>query len=249
MNVKKVLVVITTVFTIVINSLANLLPINNQTTAQISDSFPIFFVPAGYVFSIWGIIYLGLILFSIYISIKKTSVRINKILVPVIISNLANSVWIILWHYNQPVLSLGVMVILLVSLLYIYLNFNLRKDLNRNEYLFVKIPFSIYLGWISVATIANAAVALYVLQWNGLGIAEINWAIIMIFVAAVLGVFIGIRKRDIFYSLVIVWALIGISAKFPQEQNLFYSALVSGWIVGVGVIYTVVKKIILRKYA
>lgn len=246
MKLLKLITVGSTFLMIIINLLSNALPINNQTTAAISDSFKVYFVPAGYVFSIWGIIYIGLLAFNAFVLKSRSNRLTNQILIAAIVSNIANSVWIFLWHYNQPVISVLAMLVLLISLIYIYLNFNSRKDLTKNEYYFVKIPFSIYLGWISVATIANITVALYSLDWNGFGISDVNWAVIMVIVAAALSLLMLLRHRDIFFSAVIVWALVGIGVKFSNIRILNITAFVCAIAIFVFVIYTIVKRFLIK---
>lgn len=246
MKLLKLITVGSTFLMIIINLLSNALPINNQTTAAISDSFKVYFVPAGYVFSIWGIIYIGLLAFNAFVLKSRSNRLTNQILIAAIVSNIANSVWIFLWHYNQPVISVLAMLVLLISLIYIYLNFNSRKDLTKNEYYFVKIPFSIYLGWISVATIANITVALYSLDWNGFGISDVNWAVIMVIVAAALSLLMLLRHRDIFFSAVIVWVLVGIGVKFSNIRILNITAFVCAIAIFVFVIYTMVKRFLIK---
>lgn len=230
MKLLRVFAIVTTFNMILVNLLANILPINNQSTAQISDSFQVYFVPAGYVFSIWGIIYLGLIILCTHLllSKQKKNNKIDKILPALILGNFANTVWIILWHYNQPVLSVVAMLILLGSLIFIFYKFNIRKDLDAGEYYFVKIPLSIYLGWISVATIANITVALYTLNWGGLGISSISWAIVMVFMATILGFTILYYFKDVFFGAVLVWAIVGIGVKFNDVSPLnFWSYIMA----------------------
>ena len=240
---KKFLVVATSLVMIITNILANAVPFNNQTTKQISDSFKVFFVPAGYVFAIWGVIYLGIILFNILLLTKKDdSKKLNKVLWAVVISNLANTAWIFLWHYNYVVLSVVVMLVLLASLIYIYLNLNVRKDLNKNEYLFAKIPFGIYLGWITVATVANITVALYSLNWDGFGIDGPTWATLLVVVSALLGIIMLLRHRDVAYSIVIIWALMGIAVNFSGLSLLNTVSLGSCLVLSFVVVYTVYKK-------
>ena len=244
---KKLLVVVTSVAMIVINLFANIVPYNNQTTKDISDSFKVFFVPAGYVFAIWGVIYLGIILFNVLLLSKQgNSKKLDKVLWAVIVSNIANSVWIFLWHYNYVSLSVVVMLVLLLSLIYVYLNLNVKKDLTKNEYLMAKVPFGIYLGWITVATVANITVALYNLNWNGFGIEGQIWSTLLVIVAALLGIVMLLRHRDVAYALVIIWAVLGIAVNFsgvsPLNTISFGSCLVLSFVV----VYTVYKKF-LRK--
>lgn len=240
----KILVLLSTALMLVVNVLSNVLPFNNQTTAQISDSFDVFFVPAGYVFSIWGIIYSAVIAFNIYLFYprKKDDSKTSVILKAVVITNIANSVWIFLWHYNQLALSVVVMLVLLLALIYIYLKFSIRKDLTSNEVYFVKLPFSIYLGWISVATIANITVALYSLGWNSFGIEGSVWASILVVIAAVLAIVMLLRHSDVAFASVIIWALVGIGVKFSDNSLLNSISYASGLVIILIVVYTVYKK-------
>jgi len=130
------------------------------------------------------------------------------------ISNLANAVWLFTWHYNV----FGLSVLVMLSLLGLLIASYLRLDVNRSsargaEWWSVDLPFSIYLGWITVATVANITDWLYLVEWNGFGISAPVWAVIMIVVASVLGILMTISRRDAAYALVLVWSFIGIAVK------------------------------------
>ena len=221
---KQILTLISTLVVIVVNGLANILPLNGQGTGEISDRFAIYFVPAGYVFSIWGLIYLGLIIYSIFQGLpsQKDDLVLNKIAPFYWISSLANTAWIFLWHYEVFPITVVAMLVILASLLTIYVL--LSKTKGKQKWL-VKLPFSIYLGWISVATIANISQLLFSLNWDGFGLSGIFWAVIMITVAALLGLILAWRENDIFYSLVLIWALIGISI----SQSDIMPVVISAW--------------------
>ncbi len=213
-SISQIITILVTLFTITVNVLANALPLNGQDTGEISDRFDIYFVPAGYVFSIWGLIYLGLIAFTIYQALpsQKDNELLKKIYPAYWIGSLANIVWLFLWHYNIFSLTLVAMLTILASLLYIYVQISkVSSDLDRNQKWLVKLPFSIYLGWISVATIANVTQVLFFFDWGGWGISAAVWAVIMLVIATVLGLLMLWRENDIAYVLVLVWAFIGIS--------------------------------------
>ena len=163
---SQLVTILATLLTITVNVLATALPLNGQDTGEISDRFDIYFVPAGYVFSIWGLIYLGLIAFAIYQALpsQQDNQLLKKIYPAYWIGSLANIVWLFLWHYNIFSLTLVAMLTILASLLYIYVQISKSgSELDRNQKWFVKLPFSIYLGWISVATIANVTQVLFYL--------------------------------------------------------------------------------------
>lgn len=218
-TILKLLTGLSILLMLVTNSLANILPINGYTTGALSDAIPIFFVPAGYVFAIWGVIYIGIIIY--FISLIKNFTKEDATIAPwLIIGNIANSIWIFLWHYKMVYTSVIFMFILLLSLLVIYIKTN-----KTGVSLLKRIPFSIYLGWISVATIANVSAALYLLQWNGFGISSEFWAVIMVGVATVLTLLMLNIKRDYAYALVLIWALFGILYKFNTTSELLTAGI------------------------
>ena len=211
---------IAVILTIIVNSLANLLPIGGKNTGELSDNIPNLFVPAGITFSIWGVIYILIILFAIYLSKdffkkeKTTTTFIEKISLFFIIASLANILWIFLWHYEQILFSLLAMILLFFSLLVIYLRLNIGiEKVSIREKLFLHVPISVYIGWITVATIANVTAVLVTIGWDGFGISEEIWTMLVIIIVSIITVLILIIRKDYAYSAVIIWALIGIYIK------------------------------------
>ena len=229
---------------IVVNSLANIIPFNGQTTGEVSDNLSNYFVPAGYVFSIWGLIYLGLVAYAIFQArpAETNNSRLKAISGWFLLSSAANIVWLLLWHYNQFILTVPVMLLLLASLIKIYLI--LRKgnsQISTGERWAVRIPFSIYLGWITVATIANISATLVSLNWNGLGIAPTTWFLVVLVAAILITTLMAYFRRDIAYLLVPVWAFVGIAQR-PTDSSLVVTASwVAAGIVLVLVIFSLVK--------
>jgi hypothetical protein len=200
---------------IIMNYLAVSLPLGGLSTKELSDRLYNLFTPAGITFSIWGIIYLLLGIYVFYALFASNSAvhknpYIDRIALPFLISCLLNGSWIVAWHYRTVLLSMFIMVALLLTLIFIYrtVPITYKKKINFKEAV-VFIPFSVYLGWISVATVANASALLVSYGVSGGSYAGII-ASVMIVVASALA-FISIAKdRDIFYSAVIAWALYGI---------------------------------------
>jgi len=233
---RQVLVVVAVIATIVVNGLATALPINNQTTGEISDRFDVFFVPAGYVFSIWGVIYLGLVAYAIYQALpaQRDNPRLARIAPWFILSCVANSIWIFLWHYEQFVLTIVAMLTLLVSLIAVYVQLGIgRTAVSTGEKWLVRLPFSIYLGWVSVATIANITSTLDWVNWGGWGISEQSWAVIMLVVAVVLALLVERTRRDIAYILVFVWAFIGIGVEQSDATTVATAAYIAAGLLAV----------------
>lgn len=214
---RQLVVIVTFALTLTVNGLANALPINGMGTGEISDMFQVFFVPAGYVFAIWGLIYLALLGFTVYHSLpaQRENPRLRQVGYWFALGNLANAVWIFLWHYLLIPVSLLAMLTLLGSLLVIFLRLDIgrRSAPNLAEKWLVNFPFSLYLGWITVATIANVTDALYVLNWNGFGIAPEMWAVIMLAMATLVAALMAFTRGDVTYLAVLVWAFAGIGVK------------------------------------
>ena len=213
---RQIMVVLSVVVTLVVNILADALPINGQNTGQISDRFQVYFVPAGYVFSIWGIIYLGLIAYAIYQALpsQRQNPRLQATGWWIVLGGLANSAWIFLWHYNQFPLTLVAMLTLLATLIVTYLRLGIgRTAVTAGEKWAVHLPFSIYLGWITVATVANISDTLDFLKWDRFGIAPEIWMSIVLAAVLVIAALMNFTRRNVAYAAVILWALAGISVK------------------------------------
>ena len=245
-TLRQTLVIIAAFATIIFNVAANALPLNGLNTGELSDRFKIFFVPAGYVFSIWGLIYLGLIAYAIYqvLPAQREDPRLRSIGYLFILSCLANIAWLFLWHYEVFEFTLIAMGVLLLSLVAIYLRLDIgRGEVSNAEKWAVHIPFSIYLGWITVATIANTTQLLYYLGWNGWGISAEIWAVIMLAAGVVISAIMSLTRADIAYSLVLVWAYIGIAIQHNDTPIVANSAL-----IGAGLIVVILILVLIRKY-
>jgi hypothetical protein len=222
------------VVTIAFNALANALPLNGQTTGEISDRFRVYFVPAGYVFSIWGVIYVGWLAFAIYqiLPAQQKNPRMQRIGYLFALSGIANMAWLFFWHYEYFVLSVLVMLILLFALIAIYLRLQIGRALVPSlERWCVDIPFSLYLGWITVASIANFTAVLDYLQWDGWGIQPQVWALIMLIAGSMITSIVILTRGDVAYALVILWAFIGIAIKHTGVPMVAIGAWVTAGIV------------------
>jgi len=223
-------VTLSLIITIGMNILANTLPLNGQTTGEISDRFQVLFVPAGYVFSIWGIIYLGLMAYTVYQSrpAQRENARLRAIDWPFILSCGANIAWLVLWHYEQFVPTVLMMLILLACLIVIYLRLGIgQTPVSNQERWLVHAPFSLYLGWVTVATIANITTALEAVRWTGWGLAPEVWTVIMLAAGVGIAALMALTRRDVVYVLVLVWAYAGIAVKQAGVPLVASAALVT----------------------
>ena len=240
--------------TVVVNALATTLPINGITTGELSDLYPNLFVPAGLTFAIWGLIYVLLGIFVIYPlipSIRRDAHKVyfvERVGPMFLVSCLANIGWIYAWHYKIVPLSLVLMLVLLGSLLAIYLRLNVGKSgAHKAEKFLVHFPFSVYLGWITIATIANTTALLVNNNWNALGLGEQFWAVAVIIVGIAIALSVLFTRKDIFYALVVDWALLGILLKRLSDTAIPDQSVIIVTIVGLalltgGVIGQLVKK-------
>lgn len=228
--------IVVTLAVIIVNGLATSLPLNGLDTGEISDRFDIYFVPAGYVFSIWAIIYTGLLAFTIYQALpaQRDNVHLERIGLLYALNGVANITWLFLWHYEVFNFTLLAMLTILGSLIAIFLKlWSGRAELSRSDRWAILVPFTIYLGWISVATVANATQLLYYLNWGGWGISPEAWAVVMLIVAAGIATAMSLRYGSLAYAAVFVWAYIGIAIKHSDVAVVTLPAAILAAVIGV----------------
>jgi len=239
---------------LLVNGLANALPLGGNSTGEISDLYPNLFTPAGLTFSIWGVIYLALAVFIVYQGRDLFSKK--KIKMPYLqaiggyflLSCLANAGWLFAWHYRQALLSLAVMLFLLFSLIMIYLKLDIgKKPVDSATRYFVHLPFSLYLGWITVATIANISAVLVHYQWGGWGLSEVFWTIVVILAGTVIALINIFKRGDIPYSAVILWAYLGIIIKRYSVSDQPIMSIV--YVTGLAMFLIVAALLFFRKKA
>ncbi len=230
---------------VAVNALANILPIGGQTTAEVSNRFPTFVTPAGYVFIIWGIIYIFLGGFIVYQALpsQRYNPRLQRIGWLFVLSSAANIAWIFLWQYNIFSLTLIAMFTLLGSLISIYLLLDIGlMRVPVIEELLVNAPFSIYLGWITVASIANVAVVLTVAGFSGFGLAPQTWAIALLVIATGIASAVAWTRVDLAYSAVIWWSFVGISAAQQRAPGVALAAEAGAAAVAVVLLIAAVRR-------
>ncbi len=215
------------IVTLIVNGLAGTTLIGGRTTADVSNSYPSLITPAGYVFAIWGIIYVLLGVWLVYQALpsQKSSVFQRQISALFILTCVFNIVWLFLWQNLLLPLSNIVIVAFLATLIAIYLRLNIGKaKVPLKEKLCVHVPFSVYLGWVTIATIANITVTLVSVGWDGFGIAAETWAVAVLAVALLIDLAVIATRRDVAYSLVFVWALAGIAVNQAANQMIVWTA-------------------------
>jgi hypothetical protein len=239
---------------VLVNALAVILPINNHTTQELSDKYPNLFVPAGITFSIWGIIYLLLLLFTVdqfVVAFRRSSDEkgiFEKIGMLFFISCIFNIGWILAWHYEIVWLSLIIMALLLISLISIYIRLGIgRSQVRNSEKILVNIPFSVYLGWITIATIANVTAFLVKINWNKFGISDQLWTVIVIAVGVIITLATVFSRNDIFYCLVVIWALVGILLKRITDNSIPDQLVIIASSVGIAIVVLGIIVQLIRK--
>lgn len=214
----KLITAATFIAMVTVNGLANALPINGVGTGDVSDAYANLFAPAAITFAIWGLIYLLLLLYVVGMFAgladkagmrQGVPAKINAIFA---LSSVFNTAWIFAWHYEIIWLSLILMIGILSCL--IAINLILRKEqLTLRDSLFIRAPFTVYFGWITVATIANVTTFLVAIGWKGFGIDEEVWTVIILLVGAAIGLLSMYFYRSATYGGVILWAYAGIAIK------------------------------------
>jgi hypothetical protein len=226
-TLRQIVTILAVGVTIVFNVLANALPLNGLNTGEISDRFRVLFVPAGYVFSIWGLIYIGMVVFAVFQALpsQRGNPRLERIGYLFVLSGLANITWLLLWHYEQFLPAPLALIALVLLLAGVYLRLEIgRAPVSRSERWCLQIPTSVYLGWATVATIANVSTTLYFVGWNGWGVSPQGWAAIMLLAATVIGVLVFATRRDFAFVLVLIWAFVGIAIKHAAAPAVSITA-------------------------
>lgn len=217
---------------IAVNALANILPINGYNTGQIAAFYPNRFVPAGFTFSIWGVIYSLLLIYTItysYFIIRRNSKKevieyINKVHPYYLLTCVFNMAWIIAWHYLQIEASVVIMLLFLSTLIQLFSKSRSHVDLlTKTEQFLLNTPFIVYLGWISVATIANITALFVAYQWGGFGIDPVYWSAIMISIASFIGIVFIRKYKSIAFPSVLIWALMGINVSQGKNHPILFS--------------------------
>lgn len=237
------------VVTIFVNYLSNTGFFNDETMASISGKYQSLFTPAGYAFSIWGLIYLALFGFVIYFGpfTKNTDAKEKTIRNTgwwFVVSCAANCLWIVTWLYESTFLTIPIMVILLISLMKIILN-NKRTIEARDlqTLFFLRLPFYIYSGWISVALIADVAAYLKKIEWSGFGISETIWTVIMFAAATLIHLYMLWKRNMISFALVAVWALVAIAAANKNfNGTVYYFAIITAVFLALNAVIKVLTK-------
>jgi len=216
------------IVTVAVNGMAGSTTLlGGVTSADVSDMYPTLVTPAGFTFAIWGVIYTLLALFVVYQALPKNRDKpfLGQVGMLFGLSSVCNVCWLFLWHYDLVTYSLVLMLALLASLIFVYRRLDVgRAAVSVKEMALVHLPFSVYLGWISIATIANVSVALTAVGWDGWGIPDATWAVVIIAVALVLTLAMLATRKDVAFSLVVVWALVGILSKQSDFQNIVLAA-------------------------
>ncbi len=219
-SMRQVGVVVAVIATIVVNVLANALPINGLPTGAIAARFDVLFMPEAYVFSIWGLIYLGLLAYAIYQvqpSLRNDK-RLRSLDTPFLISSAANMGWLLLWHYEHIVASFVAMLVLLGSLISVYRRLDPERSLvSTGRRWAVHIPFSVYLGWVMVASVINLAVVLDSVGWTGWGINELTWFTVAVVGVLAVAAMVAWRRADVAFLLTLVWAFIGLGVEHQMD--------------------------------
>ncbi|MGJ3247891.1 MAG: tryptophan-rich sensory protein [Elainellaceae cyanobacterium] len=227
---RQIVTLVSIISTFVVNALSNVLSINGLTIGEISNSEfgGVMIIPANYAFAIWGLIYLGLFAFGAYQMrlAQRENPRLQRGGYWLAIACLIQIVWVFLFLNRLFWLSVVAMVGILLSLIRYYVRLGIGTEkVSRRDRALIDVPISIYLGWISVATVVNVASALYSINWAGWGISGTAWTIIMLLVTTAIAAVIAIRRMDIPYTCVIIWAFVAIAVRQFDTISIMVTAI------------------------
>ena len=225
-RIKQFLVIIATLGVIIFNGLAASGFLGGIPTGAVSDKYPTLITPAGYAFSIWSLIYLGLIAFSIYQALPSKTERFRSIRSVYILNCAANCAWLYFWHQEAILVCVVIISIMLGTL--IFINSKLQTTESTGEFWSAKFPFSLYFGWVTVATILNVTIALVYLNVQVSDSTAVYLGALLIAVATALGIIIRFKLNSIFYPIAIAWALTAIAVKQSGQQTLIVACCAVG---------------------
>jgi hypothetical protein len=230
MNRKlKILNIVGFVLMIAVNAAFSIYPISGKTVSQVSDKHATLFTPAGFTFAIWGLIYLSLLAFIIYQMTGGAGKAVKRIGILFFFSSILNSAWIIAWCYERIGLSLVIMTILLLMLMAIYIKIN--KERYGTSLIFVRFPFKLYFAWVCIAAAANFSVFLKHINWDGFGIGEEVWTVIILaFILGLTTVF-TLVKKDMVFGTVVLWTVTGMLIKHTAELGSQYPSVIAAIVV------------------
>ncbi len=223
-KIRQILVIVATIAMIIFNGLAATGRLGGTDTATVSDKYPTHITPAGYAFAIWSLIYLGMIAFSLYQALPSNTERFRGLRTIYIFSCLANCAWLYVWSQESVVVCLGIIIVLLVSVGIINVKLSVTETIG--EYWLAKVPFGIYFGWVTAATILNAAIALVYLGVKLPDSVSNPTGALLILIAAALGAIVRWKLKDYFYPLAVAWAITAIAVKQSGQTIVVASAAV-----------------------
>ena len=226
---RQVVLLVAVLATVALNGVAGSVGLFGRQTGSISDNLPNPFVPYGPTFAIWGVIFVGLLAFGVYQALPgQRGERFDRLFWPFLLSNLLNMGWLLTWHSLAYTFSVVIMLGLLGSLVWLYRTLAALPLRSAGERWCLGVPTSLYLGWISVATIANITawlVSLGVTQ-GALGLSAPVWSALLVVVAAVIGALMLLRFRDLAFALVLAWAFYGVYAKRPEMTTVVWGVVI-----------------------
>jgi hypothetical protein len=221
--------------------------VNDQDAGQVSDAYDSLFTPAGITFAIWGVIYTALLFFCIYhirMAFKHPGTHpanenVNRMGVWFILNNIGAAAWLIVWTKGLIPASAGLIVFQLITLIIINLRLNIHNPhAGIDSKIFTQFPLSIYFGWLTIATIANISIYLLASDWKGFGLdySPIEWTRIIIGIAVFLTSLVVFTQRNVFFGLVIAWALYGIILKRESINPTIYAEVIKTAWIGLGIV-------------
>jgi len=239
MNRIKSLAISNSIFFLIafaVSTLSQVNAISNKDIGDVSNKYDTLFTPAGVTFSIWGVIYVALFVFSIYHlykafredALSEANKDTSRMGILFIVNNIATAAWVFAWVNEQFILSVLFMLTQLVTLIIINVRLKIFNP-HRSVYskIFTHFPLGIYFAWICIATIANISSALVGLGWEGGGVSANYWTIILIAGATLISTAIIILKKNVFFGLVVIWAFYGIILKHNDGDPTLHKDIIS----------------------
>ncbi|MEL6439797.1 MAG: tryptophan-rich sensory protein [Cyanobacteria bacterium J06621_8] len=236
-SIRQIITLVSILAAFGTNIWANLNPPQGMTIGDVSQQVfgEVLITPANYAFAIWGLIYLGLISFAIYqvLPISKNEFLLPKIGYKLVIASISQIIWVYFFLNGYYAASFLAMLCILLSLIGAYWSLPFKQRISRIQKWLIRTPLSIYLAWISVATVVNAASVLDFWQWKGWGLSPVGWTVVMLLIAGFITHLVTIPRLDFAYAGVFVWAAIAIAIKNAEQT------MIAGTAIGLSIILVV----------
>lgn len=206
--------------------------VNGMAVGEVSDAFfgDVLIIPAGFAFSIWGLIYFGILALAVAQAWPGhgDNPHFEEARIPLIANMICNFGWIVFWQSLVFPVATAILVLQFATAVWLYYAMGIpsRPAFSKVE-TWIRPAMSLYLGWLTVATVVGVAVLLNYWEWGAFGLSMGAWVSIMLVIVAAVGFALTLWWDDPVYTLALVWGLIGVALRPDQAGVVMVTAVVA----------------------